>query len=183
MMNTLATRSWTMVVAALLLVGCESEDGATPGPGSTMSEAQVAGIMLEVNQGEIAAAEVARLRSTDEQVRSFANRMLVEHNAGNERLRALALSLNMDPADSSMRRQLAGDMHDDMDRLWAVDRTNFDRLYLQNQVEMHTAVLNLLDQQLIPAAQSAALKADLTATRATVAIHLMDAQTLRAARP
>jgi putative membrane protein len=163
---------------------CE-EDGATGGTaaGATMSEPQVAAVLLEVNQGEIAAGEVARIRSTDEAVRTFARRMIDEHEAGNARLRALALALEMDPADSGMRRELADDMHDDMNRLWAVERTGFDRAYLQSQVNMHGRVLTLLDQQLIPSAQAPALKADLMATRAAVALHLQDAQALLAARP
>jgi hypothetical protein len=45
---------------------------------------------------------------------------------------------------------------------------------------MHTDALMLLDQVLIPSAQSAALKAELTTMRAAVAMHLANARSLQA---
>jgi putative membrane protein len=181
----IATGGVRVMGLAILLAAasCEEDAGSGTTAGGAMSEPQIAGVMLEVNQGEIAAAELARLRSMDPQVQSFASRMMAEHSAGNERLRALALTLNMDPADSGMRRQLSGDVDDDLDRLWAADRASFDKLYLQNQVDMHAEVQSLLDQTLIPSAQAPALKADLQATRSTVAVHWQEARDLLAARP
>jgi predicted outer membrane protein len=51
-----------------------------------------------------------------------------------------------------------------------------DRLYIDTQVMVHTEVLQTLDEVLIPSAQDASLKSELTATRAEVKAHLDQAK-------
>jgi putative membrane protein len=178
----LATTLMT-VLAAAAMGGCES-DSLTTGPaiGAAMSEPQIAGVMVEDNTAEMTMGQLALARSADVMVRSFATRMVVEHSAAGERVRALASALGVQPADSDVRQRLASDGYAESNRLWAAAPTSFDVTYLQGQVDMHTAVLNLLDLQMIPSAQTPAMRTELTATRSTVALHLMDAQTLLAAR-
>ena len=51
--------------------------------------------------------------------------------------------------------------------------------YAENEVAMHTRVLNSLDQELIPNAKSANLKDFLSKTRTNIAEHLEHAKHLQ----
>jgi len=53
------------------------------------------------------------------------------------------------------------------------------RGYVDTQVKEHQAVLDLIDQHLLPNAKEAAVKTFITSVRAKVAMHLEHAQSLQ----
>jgi putative membrane protein len=55
----------------------------------------------------------------------------------------------------------------------------FDTAYVNSQVQMHGEALMLLEQRPIPSAQSAMLRSELTAIRASVVMHLAAARALQ----
>jgi putative membrane protein len=57
----------------------------------------------------------------------------------------------------------------------------FDKAYLDNEIAYHQAVLDMLDQKLVPAAQNAELKDLLTSVRPAFVAHLDHAKETRAA--
>ena len=58
---------------------------------------------------------------------------------------------------------------------------DFDRAYLETQIEEHQAVLTTIDDDLMPHAQSSDVKELLTEVRGRVLVHLQRAQELDAA--
>jgi predicted outer membrane protein len=52
------------------------------------------------------------------------------------------------------------------------DAASFDQSYMHAQVEQHREVLNMLTDQLIPAAKNPDLKSQLVTTRSVVQHHL-----------
>ena len=73
----------------------------------TLSEPQIAGIIVKVNSGEVDAGEVARSRASMGPVRAYAMRMIAEHTAANVRLGTLLDRLGIAPADSAVRQQVS----------------------------------------------------------------------------
>jgi putative membrane protein len=157
--------------------------GDASGDASTtpLADPAAAGVMLEANNGEIAAGQQATARATSAAVKSFGQQMVTDHTAANQRLLALLQRVGISPTDSPQRQMLAMQAQSTLDLLWTRTGAAFDTAYIQSQVLMHQQVLNLLDTVLIPGAQNAELKAELTTTRATVAAHLAAAQALQGA--
>ena len=156
--------------------------GVTGGGGTTataLDDPQIAGVMLEANNGEVHAGEVALARSNNPAIRDFAMLMINEHSAADRSLQMVMDAQGMVATDSTMRRNMTMEAANTLNMLWSVNAANFDVAYADSQIAMHTMVLSMLDGMLIPRAQNAALKTELEGARPKVASHLTMAQQLR----
>jgi len=85
---------------------------------------------------EVKFGEVAQTQATRTAVRAFGAQMVTDHTAANQELIALAESKQMTPPDNmDLTHQAAHD------RLSDISGSEFDRVYIQGQVEDHTAVV------------------------------------------
>jgi len=95
----------------------------------------------------------------------------------------LLQSENITAEDSSQRQALATQAAQTVNTLWATPDATFNAVYAQSQVTIHQMVMQLLQNQLIPAVQNAALKSELQAELTAVMGHLTQAQQLAAMFP
>jgi predicted outer membrane protein len=65
------------ITASILLSGCSLVQRAMPG--STMSNAEILGLLDTINRSEIDAGQLAKQKASTPEVRSFASRMMSEH--------------------------------------------------------------------------------------------------------
>jgi putative membrane protein len=105
--------------------------------------------------------------------------MINDHNGVNKEAAALAQRLGVTPADNTTSQQLKSDADRMKAELATKSGAEFDRAYIANEVVYHQAVLNALDQTLIPSAQNAELKALLEKVRPAFVAHLQMAQQLQ----
>jgi putative membrane protein len=106
--------------------------------------------------------------------------MITDHTAVNEAAVALVTRLGVTPAESSTSTGLKASAEQTRARLNALSGVEFDRAYIANEVAYHQAVLNAVDNALIPSAQNAELKATLVSVRPAFVAHLQHAQQLQA---
>jgi putative membrane protein len=137
-----------------------------------LTDAQIASVGVTANQGEVEQNMVALERAQGADARSFAQDMVTMHGAALQRETALAMTLQLTPEDNSVSRMLKQQSDTIVANLRAADQAQFDQIYLQSQVDVHQQVLTLIDSDLLPNAENAQLKAELTNMRATVAMHL-----------
>jgi putative membrane protein len=152
-------------------------DAAIP---AVTTDAEVVGVVMEANSGEVAAGQLAVTRAQVNGTRQFAMTMVEDHTAANQTLMTFSQNSGITPAPSALRTKVATEGQQTLATLQAQPAATFDQAYLQSQVTMHTEVLMLLDTQLLPVVQNPTLRADLTTMRATVATHLAAAQSLLA---
>ncbi len=169
--------------------GAGGTTAAAGGTGGTtvvvLNDGQIAAVMVGANSGEVQAAQVALSRSGSDNtaVRTFATMMVTDHNAANARLQSLLQSANITAQDSSQRQALATQAAQTVNTLWATPDATFNAVYAQSQVTIHQMVMQLLQNQLIPAVQNAALKSELQTELTAVMGHLTQAQQLVAMFP
>lgn len=148
-------------------------------PPGAMTEADALGLVVAVNEHEVAAAEATRAKKVSEPVRKYADMMHMEHTANTEQVRALEASAGITAGTGgavadlrmkkeAMRSQMAG-----------LEGEAYERAYVDAMVNDHQEVLTMLEQQLIPAAQNAAVRQHLQVTRDAVAKHLEQARQLQ----
>lgn len=140
-------------IASMLAIAVPAQ--AAEGP----SDPEIAHIAYTAGTIDVSAAQQALTKSGDKAVRAFAEEMVRDHQAVNEKALALVKKLNVTPADNAISASLSRDAAATAKRLAALDGAAFDRAYLQNEVAYHKAVNGALESTLIPSADNGELKA------------------------
>ncbi len=157
---------------------------AHPMPGEGASEApltdpQITKVTDAVNAGEIAQAKLAQTKAKNASVKQFAKKMVTQHTKAQKEGAKLAASKEMDSAECPLADQLKQKSDQTLESLQAAERAEFDQKYIDAQVQQHQEVLSLLDDKLIPHAQSPELKTKLQETRSMVDQHLTSAKEIQ----
>ena len=139
---------------------------------ATVSDAQIAAIVLAANAVDSTAGVAAGAKSTNAEVKQFAQTMVTDHGGVNAQAVALAGRLNLTPEENATSRQLTQGGEQSQQSLGGLTGAAYDRAYIDHEVEYHQTVLDAIDQTLIPSAQNAELKALLEQVRPAVAHHL-----------
>jgi putative membrane protein len=155
---------------------------STPAPAPSapaVTDPQIAAIVVAANDVDIAAGELARTRGTDLRVKEFAQRMITDHSGVNKAATDLVTKLGVTPEPNATSQKLTADGEASRTALQGQSGAAFDKAYVDQEVAYHQAVLDAIDQTLIPSAQNAELKALLEQTRPAVAAHLDHARQLQ----
>ena len=125
---------------------------------SGSTDAQIAHIAYTAGALDVAAAKQALAKSQNAEVRSFAEVMVRDHDAVNEKALALVKKLGVTPEDNATSAALtkqAAETHDRLDKLSGVA---FDQAYAKNEAAFHQTVNGALKTTLIPSADNGELK-------------------------
>jgi putative membrane protein len=163
-----------LAATALLLIGGVGFAHAADGP----SDAEIAHIAYTAGAIDAAAARQALAKSHNAQVLAFAEVMLRDHDAVNEKALALVKKLGVTPADNAVSKSLSTQAAEATARLAKLDGAAFDQAYADNEVAYHTAVNAALKTTLIPSADNRELKSLLEAGLALFGEHQMHAEQL-----
>jgi putative membrane protein len=126
--------------------------------GAKPNDAQIAHIAYTAGQIDIKAAELALQKSQNKEVRAFAQDMVRDHKAVNEKALALLKKLNVTPQDNDTSKSLEKQAQDEEASLKKLNGAAFDKAYAENEVAYHKTVNGALENTLIPSAQNSELK-------------------------
>ncbi|TAK47538.1 MAG: DUF4142 domain-containing protein [Xanthobacteraceae bacterium] len=132
--------------------------GAAFAQDAKLNDAQIAHIAYTAGQIDIQAAELALKKAKNKDVRAFAQDMVRDHKAVNDKALALVKKLKVTPQDNDTSKALMKQAADKSAELTKLNDTAFDKAYAQNEVAYHKTVNGALEQTLIPAAANAELK-------------------------
>ncbi|PSC02473.1 hypothetical protein SLNSH_23835 [Alsobacter soli] len=138
--------------AAVLSAAAFAQDAAKP------SDPQIAHIAYTAGQIDIASAELARSKATNKDVKAFADDMIRDHKAVNEKALALVKKLGVTPEDNDISRSLTKQSEAKLAELKGLQGPAFDKAYAASEVAYHKQVNAALKDTLIPAAQNPELK-------------------------
>ncbi|MFZ5892498.1 MAG: DUF4142 domain-containing protein [Myxococcota bacterium] len=145
-------------------------------PPSTLSDAQIGAITEGANSAEIEQAKLARSKSKNQKVLQFAAMMITHHSEAQKKQAKLKLTT----AESPLSAQMTADANQILTSLKDKTGMDFDRAYMQAQVEQHQTLLETLNTRLLPSVSSPELKAYLTEIKTRVEQHLESARTTEA---
>lgn len=129
-----------------------------------------------INQSEINAADEALKRSSNDNVKKFAETMKTDHTANLDATKKLSDQMNVKPVETDRTKMLETREEDQLKKLEATSDENFDKDYINAMVKGHQAALQLIDKKLLPKASNSDVESFLKDTRETVAHHLELAQ-------
>jgi putative membrane protein len=140
------------VAAVGLLGGSALAQGAKP------TDPQIAHIAYTAGNIDIAAAKQALTKSSNKEVKSFAEDMVRDHEAVNKQALDLVKKLKVTPEDNDTSKSLSKNAADKLAELAKLNGAAFDKAYVSNEVAYHKAVDGALETTLIPSASNAELK-------------------------
>jgi putative membrane protein len=130
----------------------------TPAVAAGPTDPQIAHIAYTAGNLDIAAAKQALAKSRNKAVRSFAQQMVRDHKAVNDKALALVKKLHVTPEDNPTSQSLAKGAAAERAKLAKMRGAAFDREYANNEVAYHKTVNGALESTLIPSAKNGELK-------------------------
>lgn len=176
----------------LHVVACSrtSPDASAPEPAAVESEPEVAaapaerhtnddeifGVLDVIHDEAIAHAELMKKWAKSQQVKDFAAAMVEEHEAVRDRQKRTRDGLDLRTSGSRLADDLERSSKQKLDTLQEIEKGDpLDKAYIDTQVDVLSAWLGALDNQLIPYAQTPELRDELEQVR-----RLVEAQYNRA---
>jgi putative membrane protein len=122
------------------------------------NDAQIAHIAYTAGNIDIAAAKQALAKTKNPKVREFAEEMVRDHSAVNDKALALVKQLGVTPEDNPTSQALSAAAKQKLEANGKLSGHAFDVAYAENEVAYHKTVNGALESTLIPAAQNGQLK-------------------------
>jgi putative membrane protein len=140
------------IAAASLLSGAAFAEGAKP------TDPQIAHIAYTAGVIDVAAAKQALAKTSNKDVKEFAENMVRDHEAVNKQALDLVKKLKVTPEDNDTSKSLSKNAAAKLDELAKLKGADFDKAYVANEVAYHKAVDGALETLLIPSTSNAELK-------------------------
>ncbi|MEE9319390.1 MAG: DUF4142 domain-containing protein [Granulosicoccus sp.] len=173
-------RLYILASAMLALSGCATTSSqAVADQSKGLSDANIAAIVVGANKIDISAAQIALERSTNPGIAKFAERMVTDHGAVLKSAVALVTDLGVIPVDNDLVATLAEQSNEHEKMLQSLSGAAFDKSYIDHEVVYHEAVITVIEEQLIPAAQNARLKEALVSVLPAFQAHLESSRMLQ----
>ena len=122
------------------------------------TDPQIAHIAYTAGSLDVAAGKQALAKSHNKAVRAFAEEMVRDHAAVNEKALALVKKLKVTPADNPTSQGLTKAADAERAKLAKMSGAAFDREYVNNEIAYHKTVNGALEKVLIPSAKNNELK-------------------------
>jgi putative membrane protein len=146
------------VFAAVLLASISAVPQSANAQNAKLNDAQIAHIAYTAGVIDVKAGEQALKKSKNKEVRDFAQNMVDDHKAVNDKALALVKKLKVTPQDNDVSKSLAKQAAAKEAELSKLSGAAFDKAYAANEVAFHKTVNGALQSTLIPSASNAALK-------------------------
>ena len=174
MRKLIALTITTAALAAFTTVQAQTEPAA-----AAPNDGQIAQIVLTADTVDVDYGKLAVKKTKNAEVKAFADTMIRDHTAVNDKAAALAKKINLTPEASDTSKTLKSDGDKMRAKLKGMRGAEFDKAYIDNEVAYHESVIGALDKALLPNAKNAELKNLLESGRPIFISHLEHAKTLQ----
>jgi putative membrane protein len=144
-----------------------------------LTDPEIASIAVTANQVDIDYAKIAEKKSTNAEVKKFAQTMARDHQSVIDQAVALVTKLSVTPKDNATSKSLKAGETKTAKMLNAKSGKAFDKAYVDNEVAYHSAVIETVENVLIPGATNSELKALLQSAVPLFKAHLAHAQMIQ----
>ncbi len=167
------------VSTVALLIGCTNAYSDKTQEPETLTDANIAAIVVGANNIDISAGKIALQRSQSTEVKKFAERMVTDHTAVLNSAVALVTKLGVTPVNNELVATLSEQSSNHEAVLRTLTGNAFDKSYIDHEVAYHQAVIGVIENQLIPSAQNKELKDMLVSVVPAFNAHLEHSQMIQ----
>jgi putative membrane protein len=137
------------------------------------------GVLHAIHAAEVEQGTLAQKRATDPKVKAYAEKVVSDHKARMRKDDKLMSGLGVTPRDSTVSDRIKNLSDQQAARLNDLSGADFDRAYIDQQINYYRTALDVFDTQLLPNARDPQVRANLTEARSKANDHLKEAQDLR----
>lgn len=171
-----AARPEASAPAAAVTPGPQAAMPAPPPPRGSISDANIAAMVLASSNTGISYARLAPSRAQRADVKEFAQRMLTDHSGVNALVTDLLKKLDLAPEDNTTSLDMRDESANKRDIMRELTSFSFDSAYITNEVSYHQKFLSSIDNVMLPSARNGELRNLLMTVRPAVAAHLAHAE-------
>ncbi|HEX8849596.1 MAG TPA: DUF4142 domain-containing protein [Gemmatimonadaceae bacterium] len=176
-----ATIAAALTITPLLLGAQARSEGASAAAASAkpaLDDPTIVAIFDAANSWDIETGALAAKKGTTKEVRDFGKMLVHDHTVVRKQGRDLAAKLKVTPTPPGKDFALYQAHLKALKELKAAKGAEFDRVFLQHEVDFHKAVLDAVKGTLLPATQNEELKNLETTVAPAFQGHMMAAQRL-----
>jgi putative membrane protein len=155
-----------------------SPSTAQPSAKINLSDANIVALLAIANQSDIEGGQLAETKASSREVRSYGTRMISDHasmlNQGNQ----LSKQLMINPVQPALGQQMLSEHQKSMEALKKKSGDQFDRAYMEHEIQMHQKVIRLVDEA-TQAADDPQLRTLLQQSRPALEDHLEQARMVK----
>lgn len=137
-------------------------------PLEELDDGKILKVAHTAHEAAITQARIAERRSRDQRVRELAGKIAKDNEAQDRRAEQVARVGKLDPSDSSISNALEADSKQSVDQLVEKSGRDFDRAFVDGELDRQRELLKLIDYELMPAASSPEVKALVRSLRPNV---------------
>src|SRR5690348_6920751 len=126
-----------MKLSALVAVGTLLVLPATSAHAQSVTDAQIAAIVVTANQVDIDAGKLAKSKASNAEVKAFANQMITDHTGVNKQATDLVTKLKVTPEDNSISKDIKSGGDKNVTSLKELKGAAFDKAYIDHEVAYH----------------------------------------------
>ena len=164
-MHLIMLKSSVLILGSIAVAAVSAANAEEKTSASLPTDAQIAMIVVVADTVDVDYGKLAVKRTSNQAVKEFAETMVRDHTAVNDKAIALAKRLGVTPEESDTSKSLKSNGEKELAKLKALTGAEFDKAYVDNEVSYHEAVIGLLDKTLIPNTKNAELKSLLESGR------------------
>ena len=147
-----------LIIASLALLTSYSVSAYAESP-ADLNDLEIAHVAYTADSIDIRYAHLALAISRNPAIHEFAQTMIRDHGAVNDKALALLLKLDVSPQDNFLSRQLSGQADQLVDEMKQLRGPAFDLRYAENELGYHKAVNGLVEDAFIPNIENSEVKA------------------------
>jgi putative membrane protein len=151
---------------------------ATGDVNAAWTDANVVDVLEVANQGEVEFSRIGAEKATSPSVKQFAQKMVKDHSAMLDGVKSLAAKLSVSPAPNAKANDLQKEVQKDVTDLVAKTGKDFDKEFMEEQVDMHQETLDLLND-LDSKTTNVDIKAAIAEAKPQVQAHLDEAKAIK----
>ena len=143
-----------------------------------LSDANIIALLAVANQSDIEGGQLAETKADSREVRSYGTRMISDHGSMLREGNQLAKQLMINPVQPALGQQLLSEHEKSMESLKRKSGEQFDRAYIDHEIQMHQKVIELVEKA-TKDADNPRLRTLLEQSRPALQDHLEQAQNVK----
>lgn len=141
-----------------------------------LTDPEIASVAVTANQIDVDYAEIALNKTDNKKIRAFATNMKTDHSNVIKMAVDLVTKLGVTPKTNAVTKSLLDGARKTKKMLSSKSGKAFDKAYIDNEVAYHKAVVNAVENILIPQAKNKELKGLLQKVLPVLKTHLHHAE-------
>ena len=166
-----------VIVALAVLLWISTNPVVAESP-ADLNDLEIAHVAYTADIVDVRYAHLALAKSDNPSIREFAQTMIRDHEAVNDKALALLVKLDAAPEDNFLSQQMNEQADQLVEEMSQLSGDAFDRRYAENELGYHTAVNNLVRETFIPNIENAEVRALFEEALAIFEVHEMHAASM-----